>query len=158
MATQGQNSSREMTLPAYKAAISPGPPLSRPTTSNSARLRSVDQLAHLAEPVPIRQYEIRDTRCQIRTNLCKTNPISKNPKISATFFQTKGYDNETPFGPTQNEPKRTQNEPNFSPLRGPQSQNEPKQTQSKANSSLLILLAMGRYAPYILARRKNESR
>jgi len=48
---------------------------------------------------------------QIRPLLCKTNPISQTPRINATLFYTKGYDNQTPFGLHQNEPKQTQNEP-----------------------------------------------
>jgi len=54
MPTKPQNSSREMVLPAYKAAISPGPPTSHTTPSNSANPRSAKQITH-----PTNQ--IRDT-------------------------------------------------------------------------------------------------
>jgi hypothetical protein len=70
---------------------------------------------------------------QITLLSCKTNPISKAPKISATSVHRKSYQNKAAFRTDENEPKRTQNEPNFSPVRGTQSQNEPKQTQNEPN-------------------------
>ena len=66
MPTKPQNSSRQMVLPAYKAAISPGPPPSHTTLSNPASLPSATQLAHLANSIRATQYEIRYTRCDMR--------------------------------------------------------------------------------------------
>ena len=60
---------------------------------------------------------------------CKTNPISKTLKITASPGPAKDYENEGPSARPKNKPNQSQNKPNFSLARGPQSQSKPKQTQ-----------------------------
>jgi hypothetical protein len=69
-----------------------------------------------------------------RTQSCPP-PADSKPFISQRFTKIKAT--LRPMKTNPNEPKRTQNEPNFWPVRAPQSQNEPKRTQSKPNFSLV---------------------
>jgi hypothetical protein len=55
---------------------------------------------------------------QIAPFFVQTNPISKTPKITANPVLTESYENKDHF-------TTDENEPNFSPVRSPQSQNEP---------------------------------
>jgi hypothetical protein len=77
---------------------------------------------------------------QIAPFFVQTNPILSAfypPSVwraggFQTLYLTKAYEKNAKFCPPEtnpNEPKRTQNEPNFSLVRAPQSQNEPKRTQ-----------------------------
>jgi len=122
--TQPQNSSREIILPAYKAPISPGPPLSHTTPANSAnRLNPQESDCPESENVRRITYEFI-------SKLCKTNPISKTPKISANPVSTKDYANEGHFRTDENEPKRTQTNPKRTQFFARQGPPKPKRTQT----------------------------
>jgi hypothetical protein len=146
-----QDLSREMILPAYKAAISPGPPLSHTTTSNSANLPAACPpsfwrvcLAGRLNPQESdcpESENVRRITYEFISKLCKTNPILSASGGFKTLYLTKTYVTNAEFYPpktnpkrTQNEPKQSQADPRFSPVMAPQSQNEPKRTQSKPNS------------------------
>jgi hypothetical protein len=66
---------------------------------------------------------------------CKTNPISKTPKITPTFFYTKSYDNLPPFGSAKSKPKQTQTKPIRPPFFARYGTPKPKQTQTNPISS-----------------------
>jgi hypothetical protein len=143
MPTQAQNSSREIILPAYKAAISPGPPIP-PLT----RIEHQESL-----PLASSLFDFCRESCTNRRFFVQTNPICADPEYTLTSVPTKGCGNNAEFPPSKanpNEPKRTQSKPNFSLVRAPQSQNEPKQTQSKANfehpRSLCLSLSTPRFS------------
>jgi hypothetical protein len=122
MATQAQNLSREMILPAYKAAISPGSPIPPESTVN-CQLSTVNSLL-TSTPV--------ESPLQIRPFRAKRTQFQKHPKSAQLSFSQRLMAIQPPSAAqkqTQNEPKRTQSKPNLSPVRAPQSQNEPKQTQ-----------------------------
>jgi hypothetical protein len=55
----------------------------------------------------------------------QNEPNLLNAQMNVTSILTNHYGNNPLCRRHQNEPKRTQNEPNFSPASGPQSQNEP---------------------------------
>jgi hypothetical protein len=101
MPTQAQNLSREMILPAYKAAILPGPP--------------IPPLTRIENPVSrIPVSCVFDTCREPYTNSpfsCKTNPIFEKPKINATPLSQTTYENTCPFGRQKTNPKRTQTNP-----------------------------------------------
>jgi len=120
-------------LPAYKAPISPGPPIlpshyeSR-ATSHESRITS---RLNPRNPAPkVKMYE--GLRTNLSANYAKQTQFRKHPKSTQpqspqriTEMKTLRRDPKT----NPNEPNRTQSKPNFSLVRGPQSQNEPKQTQ-----------------------------
>ncbi|MHC4156014.1 MAG: hypothetical protein ACYST6_13975 [Planctomycetota bacterium] len=114
MSTQAQNLSREMILSAYKAAISPGPPIPPESTVNW-QLTTVNSL--LSSTLVENPLQIRPFRAKQKTNpkQTQTNPkqtqFPKDSKNNTTLLYTKGYDNETVFSVQQNEPKRTQSNP-----------------------------------------------
>jgi hypothetical protein len=128
MATQAQNLSREMILPAYKAAISPEPPIPPRSpiraTTHQPRTTRHEPRCTMHEPRTT-THEPR-TNMQNEPNLVRLRRI-QNPLFDKGLRQNKALRQDPKTNP--NEPKRTQNEPNFSLVRGPQSQNEPKQTQ-----------------------------
>jgi hypothetical protein len=71
--------------------------------------------------------------------LCKTNPISGEPKMSLNHYATKNYNNKsdrlTPAKQSQFKPNQSQFSPNqsqFSP------NSKPKQTQSNPTCSELV--------------------
>jgi len=135
MANPPQNSSREMILPAYKAAISLGLPIL--PTQHHIRKNRASRIENPATYVPIRHSTSVENPLQIhpflykRTQSCPP-PADSKPFIWQRITQNMALRQDPKTNP--NEPKRTQSKPNFSPIRGPQSQNEPKQTQNKANS------------------------
>ncbi len=45
---------------------------------------------------------------QISYFLCKTNPISKMPKMNVNLYVIEDYENEPPSGPKKTNPKQTQ--------------------------------------------------
>ena len=67
-------------------------------------------------PCPPRQIFLRTTNNELRTKLCKTNPITKRPKMNINKVLTKDYENIRLHS-------RAENKPNTNP-------NKPKQTQS----------------------------
>jgi len=185
MPSEPQNLSREMILPAYKAAISPGPPIlpltrienrpSRHLPSSSIKDRESSYLcaykAAISSGPPIlpSHYESRATshesritsrlnprnpapkvkmyeglRTNLSANCAKRTQFPKHPKSPQTqspqrITQKQPLRQDPKTNP--NEPKRTQNKPNFSLINAPQSQNEPKRTQNKPNLSRRSLLA-----------------
>jgi len=107
MPSEPQNLSREMILPAYKAAISPGSPLSHTTPANSAnRLNPQESDCPESENVRRITYEFI-------SKLCKTNPILSASGGFKTLYLAKAYENQGPPAGPKNEPKRTQTKPNF---------------------------------------------
>jgi hypothetical protein len=133
MATQAQNLSREMTL--------------YPMRCVSYLIGTyLTGTAHPANSIPPRntiyavsatRYEIRDARHELNVqnepNLQKRenhhNSLATN-KLRQ-YLPSRPPKNEPKTNP--NEPKRTQNKPNFWPVRASQSQNEPKRTQNEPN-------------------------
>jgi hypothetical protein len=103
MPSQAQNSSREMILPAYKAAISPGPP----TPHQS----------------PLTIY-----RLPFNQNM-QNKPNFPKAKINATSLYTKGYENELAFSFRENKPNLSRRSPlaaaKYSAKPGWRSRNEP---------------------------------
>jgi len=153
MATQARNLSREMILPAYKAAISPGPPPSHTAPSNSATLYSPKQTAHPAclqiesRPKGLHNFafcilifafsvtsveyplQIRPFRAK-RTQSCPP-PADSKPLIWQRL--TEKTPNSAPEKQTQNEPKRTQTKPIRPPFFAHQGPPKPKRTQTNPN-------------------------
>ena len=142
---------RKLDKPAYKPAISPGPPLSHTTPANSANLPAARPpfvwrvcLAGRLNPrnltaPKVKMYEGLRTNSSAnyakRTQSCPpfTRRLSGGPADSKPLIWqriTKKMPNSPPQKQTQNEPKRTQSKPNFSPKNATQSQNEPKRTQA----------------------------
>jgi len=87
MPTKPQNSSREMVLPAYKAAISPGPPTSHTTPSNSANPRSAKQITHPTNQIrdtslPATSFGgTRDAKQDIRATSLPATPLVRRRRI-----------------------------------------------------------------------------
>ena len=132
MATEAQNLSREMILPAYKAALHL-PALSIAEVSRilyNCRGSSTNRLLFMqnkpnflrgqinATLFAAKDYENKWQR-RVRKNKPKTNPIqtqtnpiSEKPKMNLNFYSTKDYDNKPPLRApgkqTQNEPNQTQ--------------------------------------------------
>ncbi|MHC4346013.1 MAG: hypothetical protein ACYSUP_15170 [Planctomycetota bacterium] len=98
MSTQAQNLSREMILSAYKAAISPGPPIPPESTVNW-QLTTVNSL--LSSTLVENPLQIRPFRAKQTTQI----PFSQGltPICPASHCQKQ----------TQNKPKQTQSKPNF---------------------------------------------
>ena len=130
--TPAQTSSREMTLPAYKVGISPGPPLSHTTPANSANLPAVCLAGRLnpQESDCPESENVRRITYEFISKLCKTNPISKTAKINANPVPTKDYENTTPSAGPKNEPKRTQTNPKRTQFLARQRPPKPKRTQT----------------------------
>jgi hypothetical protein len=105
---------------------SPKPPI-LPESTGNWQLTTVNSLLSsttVENPLQIRPF--RAKRTQFRK-------CPKPPQLPFHTGLTKIFALSPEQKRTQNEPKRTQSKPNFSPPRGTQSQNEPKQTQSKPN-------------------------
>ena len=110
--------------------------------------------AHLANPAPYTQessLKHRKSGClwPARHSTSVENPLQIHPFLYKRTQSCPPPADSKPFiwqriteimplrqdpKTNPNEPKRTQNEPNFSLARGPRSQNEPKRTQNKPNS------------------------
>jgi hypothetical protein len=95
---------------------------------NTQKSRSVSQTPH-----QLNSRFFGAGNQSIKNNkLCKTNPISGNPKTNLNYYIANDYERKS--GPlmmqkqTQTKPIQTQNKPNSKPI---QIQTKPKQTQSK---------------------------
>ena len=116
--------------------------------SKSATYRSPKQTAHPSkngsrtkghEP---QSSTFVENPLQIAPFMYKRTQSCPPPADSKPFIPQRVTTMKPPLGPMKtnpNEPKRSQNKPNFSPVRGPQSQNKPKQTQSVVSLSNLFL-------------------
>jgi hypothetical protein len=112
--------------------------------SKSATFPMTRQLAHLAEPVTVlpthTSHELarhvvwrvtgHESRATSDELVCKTNPISKNPKINPTSFLTNSYGKMRALRPPKNEPKRTQTNPKQTQFFARQRPPKPKRTQT----------------------------
>jgi hypothetical protein len=130
--TRPQNLSREMILPACKAAISPGPPI--PPRATSHKPRTTVHLPLTNHHLPFTVYHL--------TLFCTNEPNFEKRQNELNLGFHKGLQQYGAFGHPKNEPKtnpnepkRTQSKPNFWPARAPQSQNEPKRTQFRKRTN-----------------------
>ena len=159
MATQAQNLSREMILPAYKPAISPGPPPSHTTTSNSATFPIAKQLALLANRPNAPRIEHQASRIEPQASkiglfmACKvldkcressTNRpffVQTNPILSAFYPPVAGRRIQNPLSykglrrkyqilRRKSKPKRTQNKAKRTQFFASQRPPKPKRTQA----------------------------
>ena len=127
---------RKLDKPAYKPAISPGPPILPTTYQHRASRCLILLYAYTLTLLFLPSSTPVEDPLQIRPFRAKRTQFAKSEKSTQPQFSQR----LTPIYPalrhqkqTQNEPKRTQSKPNFSLVRGSRSQNEPKQTQSKPN-------------------------
>jgi hypothetical protein len=129
MATQAQNLSREMILPAYKAAISPGPPI--PPGSPMPHLFVLSPsgliLSHTKQILML----TRKSTYKIGAVSCKTNPISQIPQIDLSPVSAMGYEKTGPSAALKAKPKQTQTKPIRPPFFAQKRHPKPKQTQTK---------------------------
>ena len=136
---------RKLDKPAYKPAISPGPPLSHTTPANSANLPAVC----LAGPPNPQESDcpesenVRRITYEFISKLCKTNPILSAfypPSVwraggLETPYLAKDYEKNAKFSPAKANPKRTQTNPKQTQFFARQGPPKPKRTQSKPNLS-----------------------
>jgi len=158
MATQAQNLSPEMILPAYKAPISPGPPIlpshykSR-ATSHESRITS--RLNPQESDCP-ESENVRRITYEFISKLCKTNPICKKLEYALTSFDARGYVENSRFSRAKanpNEPNlsrrssmRSRNEPKANPIFRPSGPPEAKTNPNKPNLSRRSLPAAAKYS------------